>query len=162
MHRKDAQASYQSLESLESTTHAYTGDPGSSPQAPRLGKSGLRGKLPKGDGVSGSDVCDVHATMDSTASSEGEYTTESPRKLACSIAGNAGTIAEDGTDASKECTVYEAEPLFDRPQTVSKVLLDLIVISWAFCTHLCVTAWPYMSLLILAGLPSALIFDVVR
>ena len=55
--------------------------------------------------------------------------------------------------AGTERVVYQARPLFAPPRSAITIVVDTITLAWAFLAHGIFTAWPYLSLVLLAGAP---------
>jgi hypothetical protein len=46
--------------------------------------------------------------------------------------------------------VYTAKPLFERGSSTRQLILDAVVLAWVVLTQVLLTAWPYVSILILS------------
>jgi hypothetical protein len=64
----------------------------------------------------------------------------------------------NSASGTSECerVVFQAKPLFSHPYTVYSVMVDSMTWIWASICHSIITAWPYVSLILLAGMTLAL------
>jgi hypothetical protein len=59
---------------------------------------------------------------------------------------NSASAASEG-----ERVVFHAKPLFAHPRTTLSMAVDTLTWIWAFICHCVITAWPYLSLVLMAG-----------
>ena len=143
--------SHHSLDSLDSCTDPLSDRPALSPLA-IASKARLRSNAKASQSRSDLNRAPLTPHSESTSSSlahfGGDGDCASPSVQDSAHAHAIGSLALASED---EADIYQAQPLFARPLTAKSVLKDSLVFVWAYLCHMLLTAWPYLSLVILAG-----------
>jgi hypothetical protein len=122
--------------------------------------AGARGT---GHQVHNSDI--PTTTASHSCDGNGKHSSSSSSPVALSEHGEAAFSASNSQSSNLSPRspttelVHVSKPLFAGPTTLSSVLVDGLTLVWAYITHLLLTAWPYVSIVIMAGTPATRCVD---